>query len=181
MRLLQWAALRRDREQLHYCSITILPLTGFGKHALTCRLKWTNKWIALQAYRNMCSCRNTNQSGCCPRSPRSPSGSMLRLAPDSVSLTSLDCQLNSCSSFSVGVHQLNSCSSFSVGLNGVCSIYLRDNRPINVIRKPTDIFRIFMLNKMFLVIADNLKGLSHKCFWVVFYHVWIDIDLYKNL
>jgi hypothetical protein len=30
--------------------------------------------------------------------------------------------------------------------HGVCSIYLRVNRPINVIQKPTDIFLIFMLN-----------------------------------
>jgi hypothetical protein len=36
-------------------------------------------------------------------------------------------------------------SPFSPG--GVCSIYLRVDRSINVIQKSTDIFQIFMLNK----------------------------------
>ncbi len=26
-----------------------------------------------------------------------------------------------------------------------------------------------------------LKGVCHKIFWVLFWHVWIDLGLYKNL
>jgi hypothetical protein len=28
---------------------------------------------------------------------------------------------------------------------------------------------------------DSLKGVSHEIFWVLFWHVWIDLGLYKNL
>jgi hypothetical protein len=27
----------------------------------------------------------------------------------------------------------------------------------------------------------TLKGVCHKIFWVLFWHVWIDLGLYKNL
>jgi hypothetical protein len=29
--------------------------------------------------------------------------------------------------------------------------------------------------------ALALKGVSHEIFWVLFWHVWIDLGLYKNL
>ncbi len=28
---------------------------------------------------------------------------------------------------------------------------------------------------------DILKGVCHEIFWVLFWHVWIDLGLYKNL
>ncbi len=42
--------------------------------------------------------------------------------------------------------------------------------------------KLVIIGKAFLSLLEvSLKGVCHKIFGVLFWHVWIDLGLYKNL
>jgi hypothetical protein len=40
---------------------------------------------------------------------------------------------------------------------------------------------MYMIPALLSSHVHPLKGVCHKIFWVLFWHVWIDLGLYKNL
>jgi hypothetical protein len=46
---------------------------------------------------------------------------------------------------------------------------------------PTYIHTVHVLVRQFTIYRNILKGVCHEIFWVLFWHVWIDLGLYKNL
>jgi hypothetical protein len=59
----------------------------------------------------------------------------------------------------------------------MCILYCRTD----TVRVPDCPQKIKALTEHAELFINTLKGVSHEIFWVLFWHVWIDLGLYKNL